>query len=53
MLEALGVVFAIVAGVTIAAALIYIGGFVISMFASLIGSISDASTHHHHHAAMG
>lgn len=48
MIDVLGAAFATIVALTVAAALIYIGGFLVSMIASMFGAISDAATHHHH-----
>jgi len=48
MLEVLSWMFIAVVAITIAAALIYIGGFLASMFVAVFTSIDDAVTHHHH-----
>lgn len=53
MMDVLSSVFVAVMIVTIAAALIYIGGFLISMVAAFFASIADAATDHHTHPLLG
>ena len=51
MLEVLSVLFIAVVSITIVAALVYIGGFLVTMFVTMFTAPIDAIEHHRHHPA--
>ena len=51
MLEVLSVLFIAVVSITIVAARVYIGGFLVTMFVTMFTAPIDAIEHHRHHPA--
>lgn len=53
MLDVLSVLFISLVSITIVAALVYIGGFLVSMFITMFTAPIDAIERHRHHPAVG
>ena len=53
MLDVLIVLFIALLSITIIAAVVYIGGFLVSMFITMFTAPIDAIEHHRHHPVAG
>lgn len=53
MVDIIFTVLLAVVGVTVIAAIVYIGGFLVSMLVTMFTAPVDAIKHHHHHPVAG